>query len=434
LRDALVAGFGGTAVLRSGAMDGEEELLELGARRRVHPLLRALLVVAATAGAIVYVATRGGGSARQRANPAPAPSSESRLVLRTSPPAPVLPPWPRRTGACDNTAFLPLVTARPLDRRTGVTALVSDRLVRVDADSGRTSRVAGLPAGRYATDIGTATDGTYALLHSCSATDELAQVVRIGRDGALHPVAHGEFSFLLSGGRHPWGVVIDQSGDREWLDPLDGRPGWVLPARIAPLGAFRDSVIATITKHPQDPHSDYIVVLLDPRTGRVERNLARASSVFYGHGRVVFIEPGCRRCRLHTVDLATGRQAVTRRPVPGLALGWGVAVSPDGRSAVFIRAGSAPAPYDMEHPGTPNQIVTVDLRSGAVHPVPGVVLWSKSMPGLTFSADSRWLVIALDEGTGVRLLLWRPGLAEPRESPARITERVAYSPAVVPTT
>jgi hypothetical protein len=86
----------------------------------------------------------------------------------------------------------------------------------------------------------------------------------------------------------------------------------------------------------------------------------------------------------------------------------------------------------MGHPGNPNEIVTVDLVSGAVHPVPGVLLWPKSAPGLAFSADSRWLVIALDEGTGVRLLLWRPGLGRPQESAARIPGRVAYSPVVVP--
>jgi hypothetical protein len=417
-------------------MDGDEELLELGPRQRFPTRARVIALVLAAGGLVSYLVSQGGDSPPNAGAHSPVPSASA-----SPPPSPLssgpvrmtsLPPWPRRAGACGRTSYLPVVSARPLDRSTGVRVLVSDRLVLVDADTGLTHRLAGLPRGRFASDIATAADGTYALLHSCDGSDEVAQVVRIGGDGAVHPIAHGEFSYLLSGGRHPWGVVFDESSEREWLDPLDGSPGQVFPSRFAPIGAFRDSVVGTITQSPTDPNTAYSIVLLNPRTGRVEGTLGTAGWVSYAQGRVVFTEAGCRHCLLHVRDLATGRERVTRHPLPALSIGWGLVMSPDGRSIALVRPGSRPAPYDMEHPGRPNEIITVDLRSGAVHPVPGVVLWSKSAPGLAFSDDSRWLVIALDEGSGVRLLLWRPGLAKPRESPARLPARVAYAPPVVP--
>jgi WD40-like Beta Propeller Repeat len=120
----------------------------------------------------------------------------------------------------------------------------------------------------------------------------------------------------------------------------------------------------------------------------------------------------------------------TRAEIPSSGGLWDGVVSPDRRTVAMLRQRSRPARYDMGHPGNPNEIVTLDLRSGAPHAVPGVVLFAKAAPGLAFSSDGRWLVISLDEGTSVRLLLWRPGLAAPLQSPVHLTAKVAFAPSV----
>jgi len=51
-----------------------------------------------------------------------------------------------------------------------------------------------------------------------------------------------------------------------------------------------------------------------------------------------------------------------------------------------------------------------------------------------FSPDSRWLVLALDEGSAVQVLVWRPGLAAPLASPTRVRGPVALAPSIASVT
>jgi hypothetical protein len=60
--------------------------------------------------------------------------------------------------------------------------------------------------------------------------------------------------------------------------------------------------------------------------------------------------------------------------------------------------------------------------------VPGVELPPLGYDAaLAFSADDRWLVIALNAGTTTRLLAWRPGLRLPYECPP-IPAKALYAP------
>jgi hypothetical protein len=167
---------------------------------------------------------------------------------------------------------------------------------------------------------------------------------------------------------------------------------------------------------------------LDPRTGKVRLELGPSDGATVGAGLVVWNDARCGACRLHTFDLATGRRDVLASVGGRLPSVWGAVIAPDGHTLAVARESDRPAPYDMQHPGNPKEIVTVDLHTGAVTVVPGLQLWSKSMPGLAFTPDSRWLLISIDEGTSTRLLLWRPGLSAVRQSPVRLTSRVAYEP------
>jgi hypothetical protein len=96
----------------------------------------------------------------------------------------------------------------------------------------------------------------------------------------------------------------------------------------------------------------------------------------------------------------------------------------------FTRQSPRPGPYETDHPGNPNEIAVLNLRTGALRTVGGVLLWSKAAPGLGFSADGRWLTIVLDEGTGTRLLVWRPGWAAARDTLVQLPGSTAYGVSV----
>jgi hypothetical protein len=59
------------------------------------------------------------------------------------------------------------------------------------------------------------------------------------------------------------------------------------------------------------------------------------------------------------------------------------------------------------------------LDTGRLEIVPGLEVpadWFPPPLGMAFSADGRWLMIAINAGPQIRLLAWRPGLAHPYES------------------
>ena len=60
-----------------------------------------------------------------------------------------------------------------------------------------------------------------------------------------------------------------------------------------------------------------------------------------------------------------------------------------------------------------------------LEPVPNLELPPGSVLGLTFSADSRWLVTAVTGDQDSQLLAWRSGLTQPLVSPARLPGPIA---------
>ena len=415
-------------------MFGPEEVLDVGARRR--PVAVWVALGALAAGALgVYLVTRSSGGGNLAVGPTTsAPSVSSVAPSTPSTPnttVPVLPPWPQRPGACGDVSYLPVVSPKPLDRPTGIRAVVGDRLATVDVDTGRVQAATGLPNGQYATDVVTTAAGTYVLVGACDRTvGDQVSAARVDRGGALHVVARGPYEYLVGGGNRPWAVTSDSTGEHETLRPLDGGRGHRLPDGFGTLAGFRDEVIGT-TSVAGDPNAPFMIRAFVPLTGTLGLSLGPATSAAVQGNVVLWTPATCSgSCPIHRYDLATGRQGVTARPAHRVASVWGAVISPDGRTAAVLRPGATPGPYASDHPGNPNEVVTVDLASGAVVSVPGLLMWEKAAPGLAFSADGRWLMMGLDDGTEVRLLLWRAGLDRPLESPARLRGPVAYSPTV----
>jgi hypothetical protein len=106
-------------------------------------------------------------------------------------------------------------------------------------------------------------------------------------------------------------------------------------------------------------------------------------------------------------------------------------LSPDGRLIAFTleRARQDPR-FDQGHPIPPTDVAVLHLDTAELDVIPGIELPAKSLPAMTFSPDSRWLVMALDAGTKTRLLAWRPGLTrayEARSVPGRVYPPVAMA-------
>lgn len=413
----------------------EEDVLQVGPRRPRRPaLVRVLAVLAVAAVVAGYFLTRGD---EHRTRTASSSARSSPVVVPTAaPPSQLtLPPWPQADGACGSTAFLPLVTAvAPLRQPTGLRLVVGDRLSTVDVDARTVMPRRGLPAGSYASAVATAAGRTYALLVTCGAQfADPATVVRLERGGAVQSVGHGRYSDLLGGGSHIWAVGWPGDGAVAVLYSLDGGRAVRLPHNFGPVAASGDLIVGTTPDTVTTGGSTEVVQLLDPSTGRTVRTLGRASSIGYGDGILIWAGTNCGRCPVVSYDLATGTRTLLPFTVPGGLQLWSAVISPDRRFAALVRERSEPSRYASDHPGNPNEVVLLDLRSGAVHPVPGLVLWTKSFPGLAFSPDSRWLAIAVDEGSGVQLFVWRAGLSAPLES-ARVRGPVAYSPFIASVT
>lgn len=403
-------------------MSDGEDVLDVGGRRR--PVLTgvlAALVLVAGIGGYLAVHDRGGGSPdRVAASTAgsPPPSTSVPQPSPTSPSSPALPPWPQVDAACGNTTFVPIVSTEPLRARTGLRLLVGPRLYRVDVDAGRAEVAAGVPAGEFAGSVATTGSGTYAILSRCDASTfgSPVTVVRLPADGPAQVVARGPYAQLLAGGDHPWGVIWPaESAGPIRLDPLDGGRRLVLPKNFEPLAGYGALIVGQ--QYTGNPDVAGMLEVIDPASGQVRVRLGRADSVTVGSGLVVWMAAGCRSCRMYTYDLAGGVRTALPAVFPAQDGLWGGAISADGAWGAFLRQSPSPGPYDMGHPGNPNEIVVLNLRTGALRVVPGVLLWNKSSPGLDFSADGTWLVIALDEGSGTRLLVWRTAGGGARDVP-----------------
>ncbi|WP_427891934.1 hypothetical protein ACQHIV_04485 [Kribbella sp. GL6] len=162
-----------------------------------------------------------------------------------------------------------------------------------------------------------------------------------------------------------------------------------------------------------------------------------ASFVAAGNDKVAWTtgcDPyGAGTCRLHRRSISTG--ATTNYRFPRRA--DGAIVSPDGNLLAFrLERATTDPRYDAAHPAPPSDIAIIRLDTGRVETVPGLEIPAKTSPGLAFSADSRWLAIALDAGDHVRLLAWRSGLALPFETtpiPGQVLGSPALTPALRPT-
>jgi hypothetical protein len=133
-----------------------------------------------------------------------------------------------------------------------------------------------------------------------------------------------------------------------------------------------------------------------------------------------------RPCQLDLLRLdGTG---IRHYPLPRPALAG--TVSPDGTQVALLLEADR-ASRDDDHPFPPSNVAVLNLRTGQLDVVPGVTVPAKAFPGVAFSADGRWLGMALDAGTSTRMLAWRPGLGRPYETARVIGPNYGSPPLLV---
>jgi WD40 repeat protein len=196
----------------------------------------------------------------------------------------------------------------------------------------------------------------------------------------------------------------------------------LLPANSFPL-TFSGHLVVCELLSPTGMQTTRLVVY-DTARRQVVRDLGPAVSFTASHGVLLWTSQPCSAatdCPLHSYDVRTGIGTERGYALPVEAGVTGGVLSPDGRRLAFQlpRMSSDPR-YSTQLPGSPSDLVVLDLATGVLDPVPNLELPPGSVAGMTFSADSRWLVTAVTGSHGPQLLLWRSGLTQPLASTVRL--------------
>lgn len=375
--------------------------------------LAPLAVVGAIAVTGALVVNRPSESGR----PSVAASSPS-----TSSPAGSPLPAPRTAGnTCQSGLTLPLVKPGPRPRLTGLRLLVGDRDLRVVDVDAATTRVlrAHVPPVTALTSRGN--DILAVLQDRCQAQGfGRGQVVRVNPvTGATSQAQPGD---AVLPGSPPTVIEYDPDGSA-YLHELDSttrtrvRDGWLpLARRGSAYFVFAQPSQALIDA--AGPSALGTVGIGDPTTGQMVLPFGSGVDVAASASKLVWLAGGCDdpgACLLAVTGpdgIANAQPLKGRRP-------WSGVISPDG-SRVAFRLSRTTGRLGA-HPGPPNDVAVLDIRTSKVRVLPGLVLPPKAGLTLTWSPDSEWLVIGADLGSRPLILIWRDDMDRPAAVPIPAT-------------
>jgi hypothetical protein len=412
------------------AVDEDEELSGAGGplsgRAARISIALVLAIVLALAGLRLSSALGGSGSDPNRAVAAPTPAATS---------GPAAQAWPTVTASC-GPVQRPFVSSTPVRERTGVHVLLGgDRLVSVDIDSGATTDLGGdgLLAGQSVIQLQGGSPA-YAVAASCDANGERS-LLRI-QDGQLRPVSLSGLLSVLTDSSGAWALTSKaQVPYRSQLVSLTG-PATVplnllfFPSALAGSAVVGDEIPGGGASWGEPP----LIMARDAANGGRLRSVLGEGWLMTTVGDTVIWRDSCydetqSTCHLLYATLGQPRRVRSITLPAGRFPAAKASASPNGKLVAFPLLRSS---ADASFPGgeSPADIAVADLTTGRVAVVPGVQLPSSPPPGLAFSADSRWLIIALNAGPQVRLLAWRPGLSRPEETTA-VSLRTSGQPPIV---
>lgn len=343
-------------------------------------------------------------------------------------------PWLTAPGACGLASQLAVVSSTLRTERTGIRVLLGgDRLRVVDFDSGDAVALAGagLRPDEYAS-VHAGPMGTYATAATCGPGQ--SEVLRVGADQRVNLVRSlGQTEAVLAGGDRVWVVANPADAGHPYgsVTPLGGGRRVRLPAGFQPYAAADNALVGDLRPEPSALPG---LLLVDATTGRTLTDLGQTARLVAAGSDQVIWSTGCtplsdEPSELHRRDLSTGSATSYRLSRQTSCGGEGV-VSADGKRLAFTLDRTRSYPGYEGHPTPPSDLAVLQLDTGQIEVVPGIEVPAGTSPGLAFSADGRWLAIALDAGTRIRLLAWRPGLTHPYETNA-IAGQVGLTPTLV---
>jgi hypothetical protein len=310
------------------------------------------------------------------------------------PPAPLADPAPAGAG---------MLTGRSGFGPVGLRVVLSGAaLYAVDLHTGVHQVVRGFPA-RVSTEGASAAPVPGGLVVRTSGRGSVdSYLVRPGRPARL--VVRNGVALPSWDGR---GVVVSALpiGTESYSvtgQTLDGRRlwQWVAPNHTVVVRDTRYGLLVRDTDPPVEPQR---LRLVRRESGEAVREI-RGTAVAVGGDAVARLRPGCgHACTLALTRLPTG--VTTPYPLPTEpATGHG-SFAPGGR---WLALPLPPGPAPGALPDQPSTLTALDLDTGATRAVPGLAFPAGEPPLLAWSADGRWLVVAVRAGDRVRLGLWRP--------------------------
>lgn len=351
-----------------------------------------------------------------------------------------LEPWPTAPGICGYDSPVPLISGTlPLGGETGLTVMAGGAPSRIRVDDGSVGEVLfAMPVNELAADAG----GMVAITTSdpCASDPESATIAafRLDSDGALsqvYPAARPQQRAvrvwgIIAGGHRTWLVASPpydpDASEAEAADAADvdtliaadhSGDSVTLPTGFTPLAGWRDLIAGSYVNNAAG--TDGPIQIYDLARGGIVAQIAAASPQIVASGEyMAWIDASCQvRCTAHRYEWETGQQAdIPVALASGEYGGVGslVAMSPDGRRVAMVTYdAAADSRYQLGHPGGPARFSILDLESGELTILPGVVRAPKTQAGMAFSPDGQWLVVAVNNGVETQILLYDHDLRGP---------------------
>lgn len=415
-------------------MDQPDDVLEHGPTRPPHRNVPIVVAAVVALGLIAYGAVRLGGEGPQAdaagsASPAPAASRTPSATAS----------WPAAEGLCQSEVRLPVTRPTPLQQVTGLQVVVGGAsLATVDVDTGRSTKLPGVPNDEQVTELVRSGGDVYALASPCyhHGDDEWSPtILRVTADGSTDRVHFsGPVGDMVGGPAGVWGVHYAGSGHKPTiLRGLDGSTVR-LSGAVWLAGVTRHAIVGELMGDP-DSGSDPAFALFDPHTGKVERRIPGATPVAVGDDFVLSMGQcaspytvSSRRCVLHRFGTGTGRDEKYTLP-PGRVPFGPATLSRDGRFAAFqLGRAHQDSQYSTGHPGPPSEVAILDLASGDLMIVPDLVLAPKTFVGMGFAPHHDWLLLAVNDGRYGSLLAWHLGSDRLLLCPGRLPGPLSSAP------
>jgi hypothetical protein len=232
--------------------------------------------------------------------------------------------------------------------------------------------------------------------------DRARSVTRVGAADEVAPATTAGALWLTS---YPPGADMSTAAGTAREVSAAGatlRPQLRLPAGyVIEQATSRGMLLAQVIRQP----AMATYKLWDPADPQASRTF---DGVIAASASAIAWAPRCApRCRVHVLDLATGRETVIRLPAGSSAAAG--AFSPDG-GFLAVQVSLSPGGDSGE---LPTQLEVAPVASGHLTVVPGSQISSDALNGFGWPGGGDSLVAELSFTTKVQVASWRPGAARP---------------------